>query len=280
MNIGNWMTDEQMSLIKDRRMRKTNKNILRRKSQLFSQVAPNTPHHSDADDDAGVDGNGHSISMSNSTSNGGGKKARSPSPQPNPPAAHLIQASPPNPGGVLKTRLAISSMISYTLDRILTPEMMRAMIILYVGPTARPDFSTDYLLSPLLAPDALLARFPKTYFLTGERDPLVDDTVIMAGRIRRAKWGAWLKQRQHGEGRGGEFREEDHVEVDLVEGVSHGFLQFSGVWPEGWRYIYRVATWIGEGFERGEKRREGKVAEGEGRLVNGAEEEGRRHHRR
>ncbi len=81
----------------------------------------------------------------------------------------------------------MSSMISYFNDRVLTPEMMRAMIILYIGPHNRPDFASDYLLCPILAPDVLLARFPKTYFLTGERDPLVDDTVIFSGRLRRVK---------------------------------------------------------------------------------------------
>ena len=91
----------------------------------------------------------------------------------------------------LKTRLAVPSLISYVSDRVLTPEMLRAMIILYIGPHSRPDFATDFLLSPVLAPDSLLAQFPKTYFLTGERDPLVDDTVIMAGRIRAAKSRDW-----------------------------------------------------------------------------------------
>ena len=66
----------------------------------------------------------------------------------------------------------------------------RLMIILYIGAHNRPDFTQDYLLSPVLAPESLLARFPKTYFMTGERDPLVDDTVVFAGRLRRAKEAA------------------------------------------------------------------------------------------
>ncbi|KAJ2244382.1 hypothetical protein GGH97_003214 [Coemansia sp. RSA 475] len=64
---------------------------------------------------------------------------------------------------------------------------MRAMVIMYVGPNARPDFRTDYYLSPVVAPDHLLARFPPTYFLCGEKDPMVDDTVLFASRIRNAK---------------------------------------------------------------------------------------------
>ncbi|KAJ2800909.1 hypothetical protein H4R21_002994 [Coemansia helicoidea] len=65
--------------------------------------------------------------------------------------------------------------------------MMRAMIIMYVGPTGRPNFRTDYYLSPLVAPDHLLARFPPVYFMCGEKDPMVDDTVLFAARIRSAK---------------------------------------------------------------------------------------------
>ena len=47
MNIGNWMTDEQMALIRDRRTRKTNRPILRHKSDDYRHLAPNTPYGSD-----------------------------------------------------------------------------------------------------------------------------------------------------------------------------------------------------------------------------------------
>ncbi|KAI9824584.1 MAG: hypothetical protein M1832_001674 [Thelocarpon impressellum] len=235
MNIGNWMTDEQMSLIKDRRMRKTNRNVLRRKSEVYSALAPGTPHPSDDDDDA--------------EPAKGATLATLPSPS-TLAAAHPITpptvTNPLSRSQPMKTRLAMSSMISYFNDRILTPEMMRAMIILYVGPHHRPDFSTDFLLSPLLAPEALLARFPKTYFLTGERDPLVDDTVIFAGRLRQAKYNRWQERRELGLETSKVFEEREHVEVVLVPGISHGFLQFVGVFPEGWKYIFRCARWAEE----------------------------------
>ncbi|KAJ2495892.1 hypothetical protein GGH96_006186 [Coemansia sp. RSA 1972] len=83
--------------------------------------------------------------------------------------------------------LTMTSSFTYFNDQVLTPEMMRAMVIMYVGPNARPDFRTDYYLSPVVAPDHLLARFPPTYFLCGEKDPMVDDTVLFASRIRNAK---------------------------------------------------------------------------------------------
>ncbi len=154
----------------------------------------------------------------------------------------------------LKTRLAMSSMISYFNDRILSPEMMRAMIILYIGPHNRPDFTQDYLLSPILAPDFLLEKFPKTYFLTGERDPLVDDTVIFAGRLRRAKAAKHTRDQASDVRLQKEFDERDVVEVVLIPGISHGFLQFVGIFPEGWKYIHRCGRWIDHIFTAAEER--------------------------
>lgn len=234
MNINSWMTDEQMALIRERNVRKTNHNILRRKSEDYYKLTPTTPRHSD--DDLG--GSGES-SLHHEQHD---KRVDRPVPG---NIAYQIAALADNKPRQIKTRLAVSSMISYFNDRIITPEMMRAMIILYIGPYNRPDFSTDFLLSPLLAPEALLARFPKTYFLTGERDPLVDDTVIFAGRIRQAKLHSFRERQELGlEKSGKEFDEKAHVEVCLIPGISHGFLNIVSVFPEGWKQVFRCARWI------------------------------------
>lgn len=294
MNIGNWMTDEQMALIKDRKMRKTNEGVLRRKSDDYRKLTPDTPYGSEDEGDN---------SPSPPKSNGAVQPSAmidtilvtSPD-STHPSAAHTVDTtalstalsqSKPQP---LRTRLAMSSMISYFNDRILTPEMMRAMIILYIGPHSRPDFGTDFLLSPLLAPEALLARFPKTYMMTGERDPLVDDTVIFAGRLRQAKHAAWLSRKELGLVRERDvFAESDHVGVTLIPGISHGFLQFVSVFPEGWRYIFRCTKWMAEIFREAEAREESDYARGLGGEDAVAEIEGdcfnelrsgRRHHRR
>ncbi|KAL2688488.1 Alpha/Beta hydrolase protein [Phyllosticta citricarpa] len=277
MNIGNWMTDEQMALIRDRKTRKTNDGILRRKSDDYRKLTPNTPHHSDEEDEdedqetppaksGPSKTNGDNSSSKTLTES---SMARSPSTSVQLSAAHTgvdsraleqrltespslsqrLAEAPLSKPKTFKTRLAMSSMISYFGDRILTPEMMRAMIVLYIGPHNRPDFSTDYLLSPLLAPESLLVNMPKTYFLTGERDPLVDDTVIFAGRIRQAKAAAWRERKELGLLSASEARafvDEDHVEVILVPGISHGFLQFVSVFSDGWRYIFRCARWMRE----------------------------------
>jgi acetyl esterase/lipase len=250
VNIGNWMTDEQMALINDRQSRKVNRGVLSRKSDDYKMLTPSTPYHSDEEDNEeetpskSIDSAVTVINVS--------EKAKQ---QVNTAAAHIPEAKSTHQvvkkPQSMKTRLAMSSMISYFNDRILTPEMMRAMIILYIGPHNRPDFSTDFLLCPVLAPESLLARFPKTYILTGERDPLVDDTVIFAGRLRQAHRARHHDRQELGlVGESREFHESDVVEVTLIPGISHGFLQFPGIYPDGWKYIHRCSEWMLETFER------------------------------
>ncbi|KAF2668265.1 alpha/beta-hydrolase [Microthyrium microscopicum] len=274
-NIGNWMTDEQMALINDRRNRNVNKAVLSRKSQDYRNLTPSTPHHSsdEMDDDdstpesrsrTGVAANDSVVTVVPASELAKEKV--------HPAAAHIpnskavkstTEAAAPKPVA-MKTRLAMSSMISYFNDRVLGPEMMRAMIILYIGPHNRPDFSTDYLLSPLLAPDSLLAVFPKTYIITGERDPLVDDTVIFAGRLRQAQRARHLERQEVGAIKQSQhFRESEVVQVALIPGISHGFLQFPGVFPDGWKYISRCADWILDGFDSKEDIASGLVSPAE-----------------
>ena len=249
LNINSWMTDEQMSLIQGQRAKAANRNILRKKSMDYYKLDPSTPAPLEHDESGG-----YFFPVPRSDSDNLAIEATPVSPitARNLPSGSVSQQqadvanSKPR---ILQTRLAMSSMISYFNDRILTPEMMRAMIILYVGPHSRPDFTTDYLLSPLLAPDMYLAEFPKTYFLTGERDPLVDDTVIFAGRLRQAKYNRWVQRKELGLiSQSSVFDERDHVEVNLIPGISHGFLQFVGVFPEGWKHIFRCARWMEEIF--------------------------------
>ncbi|KAH2773396.1 hypothetical protein KXV52_002481 [Aspergillus fumigatus] len=250
MRVESWMTEEQMSLIQDKSARRTNKNILQRKNMDYQRLTPfaspgpsteelRQEFLSDAGLEAGDLGEKTSKKLAE-ISNQDSLAAQT---------AALVEHQPKQ----IRTRLAVSSMISYVHDRILTPEMMRAMIILYIGPHNRPDFSTDFLLSPVLAPESLLTRFPKTYFITGERDPLVDDTVIFAGRLRQAKLHQFRERQELGlEKSHREFNEKDHVEVSLLPGVSHGFLQMAGFFPDSWKHINKCATWIQNLFDTDE----------------------------
>ncbi|KAJ3187889.1 hypothetical protein HDU85_006282 [Gaertneriomyces sp. JEL0708] len=91
-------------------------------------------------------------------------------------------------GPSIPSHLSMTSRMSYFTDRILAPEFMRAMGLLYLGTSPLPiDLASDYYLSPVMAPDDILARFPKTFLLCGEKDPLIDDTVVFAGRLRENK---------------------------------------------------------------------------------------------
>jgi acetyl esterase/lipase len=274
MNIGNWMTDEQMALIRDRKMRKTNKSIVKRKSMQYNQLA-GTPHHSDEEDETSTKrgavtaerseaasedstprDNTGTTQLPNGTSNVEASGKRSPDEK------KLLSGS--HHSEPLSTRLATSSIISYFNDRVLTPELMRAMIILYIGPHNRPDFSTDYLLSPVLAPDELLAKFPKTFFMTGERDPLVDDTVIFAGRLRRAKEAAAQRETEFSSSRFAQHssaRGFDSPEVLLIPGTSHGFMQFPSVYPPAWKHFDRCASWFEHIFANAESQRKRERAD-------------------
>ncbi|KAK1071537.1 hypothetical protein LTR33_010422, partial [Friedmanniomyces endolithicus] len=266
MNIRNWMTDEQMALIKAPERRRTNKMVLKRKSGAYRRLTPDTPHGS-GDEDNGTPPPAPTINPTISTPSSGKWLKNEPttssptttSTNPTPLSSKPPQTKPNRsqrtPAAQPTTRLAMSSMISYFADRILSPEMLRAMIILYIGPHSKPDFATDHLLSPILCPEALLAKFPKTYFLTGERDPLVDDTVVFAGRLRQAKEKLWRERREMGlVGEGERFDEGRVVEVLLIPGVSHGFLQFVSLFPEGRGYILQCARWMKDAFRRADER--------------------------
>lgn len=262
MNIGNWMTDEQMALIKAPERRKVNKGVLSRKVDDYRTLTPNTPHASDDEGDVPlikVPVGPRRTKSSTGTLFKGDNTATN---EPTASAAHAENASPVSEKKVtvskthvLRTRLAMSSMISYFNDRILSPEMLRAMIILYIGPYNRPDFATDFLLSPLLAPEAMLARFPKVYMLTGERDPLVDDTVIFAGRLRQAHLQRFQERQELGViSEAEQFDESRHVHVTLLPGISHGFLQFVSVFSEGLQYIDQCSRWMNEVFRESDVR--------------------------
>ncbi|KAF8520421.1 alpha/beta-hydrolase [Hysterangium stoloniferum] len=158
------------------------------------------------------------------------------------------------------TRLTMTSRSGYFQDRIISPTMMRAMAILYIGPEQIPDFETNYYLSPILGPNHLLAQFPPMLMSCGEKDPFVDDTVIFAGRVRKAKRLRKVEleaphQRTNQNMRRSESDErllnetdEDWVRLAIIEGWSHGFLQMSTLMPEAREAINEIGDWINNAF--------------------------------
>ncbi|GKZ33337.1 hypothetical protein AbraIFM66950_003187 [Aspergillus brasiliensis] len=253
MKIESWMTEEQMALIQEKSTRRTNESVLRRKDMDYHRLTPFTSPGTSFGDfqrDSFSDADLEIGNLADATSEKLAQQQKMDMPEEE--VAAITEHQPKQ----IRTRLAVSSMISYVNDRILTPEMMRAMIILYIGPHNRPDFNTDYLLSPALAPEELLARFPKTYIITGERDPLVDDTVIFAGRLRQAKLRQFQERQELGlEKSYRRFNAKDHVEVSLLPGISHGFMQMAGFFPDSWKHIYRCASWIQDLFDRAQTKK-------------------------
>nr|XP_018263969.1 hormone-sensitive lipase [Kwoniella dejecticola CBS 10117]OBR86127.1 hormone-sensitive lipase [Kwoniella dejecticola CBS 10117] len=176
------------------------------------------------------------------------------------------------------TRLTMTSRSGYFQDRIISPSMMRAMAILYIGPKRNPDFETDYYISPILSPPHLLAHFPPVYLICGERDPFVDDTVIFAGKIREAKKARRAQAEYTARGKTAKYGEylqmstgksktsdaslndlpdpilresdDDWVQMRIIEGWGHGFMQMSSLMREVDPILNEMADWIDESFAR------------------------------
>jgi hypothetical protein len=91
-------------------------------------------------------------------------------------------------------------------------------MVMYIGGDTTLDLKSNYLVSPIYTPDHILAQYPRTYIITGEKDPLVDDSIIFMAKMRRAKRAA------------GADLESDTLRI--VSGVSHAFMQMTGIVPE------------------------------------------------
>lgn len=70
------------------------------------------------------------------------------------------------------------------------------------------ELSNHYLISPFCAPDDILRKFPKTYLLSTNLDPCLDESVEFAKKLQTL---------------------EIDVHLDVLEGLNHGFLNCSPV---------------------------------------------------
>ncbi|KIY74423.1 alpha/beta-hydrolase [Cylindrobasidium torrendii FP15055 ss-10] len=180
----------------------------------------------------------------------------------------------------LGTRVTMASRTGYFGDRIISPSLMRAMAILYIGPHHDPDFGTDYKISPVLCPSHILAGFPPLLLQCGEADPFVDDSVVFAGRVREAKrerkreldlalsgksarFGESLRisgTDNPSDARKAAMRrerdklaretEDDWAQIDIFAEWSHGYLQMPLIMPEAYAVIHELAEWIDDAFVR------------------------------
>ncbi len=113
----------------------------------------------------------------------------------------------------------------------------------YLKPGDSP--SGDFFISPILAPLQLLARFPPVYIVVGTRDPLYDDSTIVTERCARARRRApVLSPVRASIEKAKEGRPERPVELDVLDGFSHGFLHMLMLVPEVERVVARTGRWM------------------------------------
>lgn len=267
MNIHSFMKPEDVELLNKPEHRRQNRKFIKRKSEAFRRLTPKTPHGSEDEDDTPrastprIDTPGETsrsnilddkVITESPVATNAGFNAFSGKP------SSSVLATPRQ----LRTNVKMSSMISQLHDRVLPPELLRAMILLYIGEQHKPDFTADFLLSPLLAPESILQRFPKVYMLCGEQDPLADDTFLFAGRLRQAHAHRFRERQELGlESYTAQFDDKKHVETMIINGVSHGFLQFVTVYHPGWAYIDQCRRWMMDAFFEADQREAGAQSE-------------------
>ena len=253
MDISSFMRPEDVALLNRPEYRGNARKYMKRKSEDYRKLAPKTPHASSDDDDTPRASpprrvsqtlqNGHN-SASSVIGNG---HPQDPAPAELPP----VPASRAHRG--MRTQVKMTSIITQLHDRVLPPELLRAMILLYIGEQHKPDFAHDYHLSPLLAPEHVLNCFPKVYMMCGEQDPLLDDTTLFAGRLRQARLRKFKERQERGLISSlATFDDKKYVETVILDGVSHGFLQFVTVYWPGWDYIDQCRRWMMDAFYEAE----------------------------
>lgn len=83
---------------------------------------------------------------------------------------------------VLVDTLGSISRLIFSQDPILNYQSLQIVLKSYLG--ARSDLAKDPLVSPALVPDEILSRFPQTYIMVGDVDPLLDDSTYFFYRLR------------------------------------------------------------------------------------------------
>ncbi|KAF9163982.1 hypothetical protein DFQ26_001938 [Actinomortierella ambigua] len=137
----------------------------------------------------------------------------------------------PIPDDILKAQpgrgdgMTLGSKAAFADDQLLGTPFLRALMVMYIGGDTSLDHKTDYLMSPIHTPDHVLQEYPRTYIITGEKDPLCDDSVIFMAKLRRAKRNA--------------AKPCENDTLRILNGVSHAFMQMMNIAPE-YRDVARV----------------------------------------
>jgi hypothetical protein len=117
VRVESWMTDEQMSLIQDKDTRQTNRSVLQRKQDQYRKLTPYTSPGRSVEDLTAITKQptqkDEKVDVASETSKALHDKLKK--------SENLSENTLPQPedqNQPLRTRLAVSSMISYVHDRI------------------------------------------------------------------------------------------------------------------------------------------------------------------
>lgn len=83
---------------------------------------------------------------------------------------------------------------------------------------SKEELEADPFFLPFYQPDDMFARFPPTVIHVGNMDPLYDDSLILAKRLR-------------------ESNPDRHVELIEMDGYSHGYMNMTATMPSGPRML-------------------------------------------
>lgn len=86
------------------------------------------------------------------------------------------------------------------------------------------------LISPAMAPDEIVAQFPKTYINVGSLDPLFDDSIYLAKRIE-------------------EIRGKEYIKLEVYDALGHGYLNLIDWVPESKLASNRICDWMNSQFQ-------------------------------
>ncbi|KAL6074443.1 Hormone-sensitive lipase [Balamuthia mandrillaris] len=108
------------------------------------------------------------------------------------------------------------SRLAFCHDPILNYRTLMLCQEAYLSPVQQEAAAMDYFISPGVAPNYLLAQFPPTFVILGGIDPLLDDGLLFAQRLRE-------------NGR--------QVTIKLFDTLPHGFLNLSQAIPSAQKAV-------------------------------------------
>jgi len=124
------------------------------------------------------------------------------------------------PALLLQPTPSLSRLCS-VIDPLLNMEVLLYVLRRY----ATKDYidSNDPILSPALATDEVLAKYPRTRIIVGDMDPLLDDSVFFYKRLKKLNVD---------------------VEISVQDGFGHGFFNFVNVIPQVHKMLDLVSIWL------------------------------------